>query len=423
MTIDEATRRFVGDHREEDVRRLALQGARFAGVDMPFALDQIRGWQAARTKLPSWAAVDSIVYPPHLPMEQCSSEPTARYKSALAMRLLKARERFVDLTGGFGVDFSFVAPLFKESVYVEQQPHLCELAEANFSALGMENFSVKNADSIAFLRSMSRVSLILVDPARRDDHGSKVFTIADCRPNVAALADELVEKADYVLLKLSPMLDWHQAVATLKHVREVHIVSVSNECKELLLVLSAADSGALRVCCVNDDDVFEFSESADSGASVAENRGFIGRSDRQNGAESVAVEPRSEPVLAELLREGGYLYEPNASVMKAGCFDLLARRYGVEALSSNSHLFVSSGFIDRFPGRRFRIQSVSSFNKREIRAALQGISRANIAVRNFPLSVDGLRKRLKLKEGGDVYLFATTLFTANHILIITKKLS
>jgi hypothetical protein len=245
---------------------------------------------------------------------------------------------------------------------------------------------------------LEHADLIFLDPARRDDHGARTYGIADCTPNVLELRDELFEKADRVMLKLSPMLDWRKAVEDLGHVNEVHIVSVDNECKELLLILSK-EKKPLKLLCVNNNQVFE----GDQGDWLNE----------RSIAEIRVPVPMSSQT---------YLFEPNASIMKAGCFALLEQRYNVSQLDKNSHLFVSDSDISDFPGRRFIIEKTTSMNKRELKAALDGINRANITVRNFPLSVAELRKRLKLKDGGDHYLFATTVAGNQHQLFLCRKI-
>ena len=493
--MNQATLDFIRQHQDDDVRQLAFLGSKYPEVDMPFALDQIRGRKMARVKLPRWASIDGIIYPPHISMEQCSSEQTALYKAELAARLLglspsssenreeKEKESenasnlhlseicefagkgavdsefakneatckkqqilteseenvneikeephegdfsketgFVDLTGGFGVDFSYIASrLGVKSMYVERQAHLCEAAKENFGRLGLKNAIVKNGDGIEVLHSFASkkeaaaseslgitedqpqsllktnlgLKLIFIDPARRDDAGNKVVSLKDCTPDVTVLQEEMLSKADYVIVKLSPMLDWHRAISELSHVREVHIISVNNECKELLLVLSAQNMGNLRIYCVNDAQSFVCEES-------------------DMEASSVKIAPST-------LEEMQYLYEPNASLMKAGCFGVLSGRYDARMLSKNSHLFVSQAPIEAFPGRSFRIIAISSFNKKELKRHLSGITKANIATRNFPLSVAELRKRLKLKDGGETYIFATTLSDESHVLVITEK--
>lgn len=492
--MNQATQDFIRQHQDDDVRQLAFLGSKYPEVDMPFALDQIRGRKMARVKLPRWASLEGIIYPPHISMEQCSSESTALYKAELAARLLgqpvpsseneKESEKasnshfskicefasegavdsefaknegsceiqqiltesdkninemkdevseadfseeigFVDLTGGFGVDFSYIAArLGMKSMYVERQAHLCEAAKENFERLGLKNAIVKNGDGIEVLHSFhpkkddaasaddslgitydqSRsllktklgLKIIFIDPARRDDAGNKVVSLKDCTPDVTVLQEEMLSKADYVIIKLSPMLDWHRAISELSHVREVHIISVNNECKELLLVLSARNMGGnLRIYCINDAQSFV--------------------------CEELDMESSSVKIAPSTLEEMQYLYEPNASLMKAGCFGVLSERYDVRMLSKNSHLFVSQAPIEAFPGRSFRIIAVSSFNKKELKRHLSGITKANIATRNFPLSVAELRKRLKLKDGGETYIFATTLSDDSHVLVITDK--
>lgn len=431
--MNQATIDFIRQHQDEDVRQLAFLGSKYPDVDMPFALDQIRGRQMARTKLPRWASIDGIIYPPHISMEQCSSEVTAMYKAELAARLVKNNQRdtrighslgkinFLDMTGGFGVDFSYIAAqLGVKSMYVERQAHLCEAAKENFERLGLKNATVKNGDGVEILHRLEKpLQLIFIDPARRDDAGNKVVSLQDCTPDVTLLQDEMLEKSEFVVVKLSPMLDWHRAVSELKHVREVHVVSVGNECKELLLVLSAAFKGTssleeseesenLKVYCVNDNQVMSYEEGEESLVEIASEsfwNAFIGKNEAQ--------EKESTPL---------YLYEPNASLMKAGCFGEISSRYGVKMVSKNSHLFIGDKPMDDFPGRSFHVKAISSFNKKELRRQMSGITKANISTRNFPLSVVELRKRLKLKDGGDTYLFATTLSDESHVLFICEKI-
>ena len=524
MTINQATIDFIRQHQDEDVRQLAFLGSKYPEVNMPFALDQIRGRKMAHVKLPRWASIEGIIYPPHISMEQCSSEQTALYKAELAARLLglsvssseneKECEKasnshfskicefasegavdsefaknedtckkqqiltecdkyvnksegepneedfseeieFVDLTGGFGVDFSYIASrLGVKSMYVERQAHLCEAAKENFERLGLKNVSVKNGDGIEVLHSFASkneaaasdslgitedqsqsllktnlgLKLIFIDPARRDDAGNKVVSLKDCTPDVTVLQEEMLSKADYVIIKLSPMLDWHRAVSELNCVQEVHIISVNNECKELLLVLSARNMGGKvgsnSFPVRNDGSVLPSAE--DSGhiedAVDAGNLRIYCVNDAQSFVcDELDIESSSVKIAPFTLEEMQYLYEPNASLMKAGCFGVLSERYDARMLSKNSHLFVSREPIAVFPGRSFRIIAVSSFNKKELKRHLSGITKANIATRNFPLSVAELRKRLKLKDGGETYIFATTLNDESHVLVITEK--
>lgn len=392
--MNQATIDFIREHAEADVRQLALQGTKNPEVDLTFALDQIAGRQKAKTKLPTWAAIDGIIYPPHLSMEQCSSEQTARYKASIAGK----GALMVDLTAGFGVDMAFVSPNYRRAIHVERQASLCAISSENFMLLGLNHIEVVCADGVDYLHQLDHADLIFLDPARRDNHGGRTYGIADCTPNVLELCDELLQKADRVMLKLSPMLDWRKAVEDLGHVNEVHIVSVDNECKELLLILSKEEK-PLKLFCINNDQVFE----GDQGDWLNER--------------SIAEIRVPVPMISQ-----AYLFEPNASIMKAGCFALLEQRFKVAQLDKNSHLFVSDSDISDFPGRRFLIEKTTSMNKRELKAALAGIDKANITVRNFPMSVAELRKRLKLKEGGDLYLFATTIAGHQHQLFLCRKI-
>ena len=420
MNISKSTLDFICKHANDDVRKLALSAKRTEDLDLSFALDQIAGRQKAKTKLPSWLAIAEkangksadeahfLVFPPHISMEQCSSEQTARYKKRQLDRLLPSfldRDRsrtahFIDVTGGFGVDFSYLAQGFAEATYVERQEHLCEIARHNFPLLGLPHANVicKELESPLELTDLQD-AVVFIDPARRDTNGNRTYAIGDCTPNILGFIGELLQRAALVMVKLSPMLDWHQTVEDLNRaceskdaVREVHIVSTQNECKELLIVLSERYESALEVHCVNDEETFVFSPNA----SVAQ-------------SSVVASEPQK-------------LYVPNASIMKAGCFMEIENTFGIRQIGKNSHLFVGDS-VSAFPGRVFNILCITTMNKKELKSALAGIDRANISVRNFPLSPEQLRKRLKIKDGGDIYLFATTTDEEEHVIYVTGKYS
>ena len=436
------TSEFVKQFRESDPRKLALQASRYPDVDMPYALNQIQGWQTALRKLPSWAACDGVVYPPHLNMEQCSSEPTARYKQQVARRWVEripnaSRTSMTDLTGGFGVDFSFTSRCFDCATYVERNASLCEVVGANLPRLGISNAHVKCAEAEAVLEQMEPQTMIFLDPARRDEHGAKTVLIADCTPNVCQLLPSLMQKSQFVMLKLSPMLDWHKAIVDLDgKVREVHIVSADGECKELLLVLASDGTPEVQVFCVDilskpdSQGVYPRSEFVYSIATNVQEEVMENNSKSEN---STSAQPTNSTFNIQHstlppatnstfnIQHSTFLFEPNASVMKAGCFDEIARAYGICAISRNSHLFLSDHEIDGFPGRAFAIDAVTTMNKRQLRQTLSGMKQANIAVRNFPLSVAELRKRLKLNDGGDTYIFATTTSEGDHILMLTHK--
>ena len=408
--MNEATREFVREHRDDDVRLLALRGSKDPEVDLGFALQQIDGRRRAQEKLPSWAAVEGIVWPPHLSMEQCSSEQTARYKAEVA----GSGGVFVDLTAGFGVDAAFISQGFQKAVAVELQAELCAISSENFKLLGLHQIEVVNGNGVDYLHRMAPADLVFIDPARRDEHGGRTYGIADCTPNVLDFIDELLEKAQRVMIKLSPMLDWRKAVEDIgwQYVSVVHIVSVANECKELLLEMKGwkgekvkkaigEKAKEMKVVCVNllsdgSRECFEFDADVPS--------------------------PNKSFHLLTLL-PFHFLYSPNASVMKAGCYNLLAERFGATPLHQNSHLFVSDKEIPDFPGRGFVIERTTSMNKRDLKESLAGITQANIAVRNFPISAEELRRRLKLRDGGDIYIFATTVENIGHRLLICRKIS
>ena len=400
--INEATIRFVREHREDDVRTLALGGCKDKDVNLPWALEQIQGWQAARKKLPSWTAIDGIIYPPHLSLEQCSSETTALYKCRIIEQLPStSRGLLVDLTGGFGVDFAFMARHFNEAVYVERQAHLVEIVKHNFRLLNESeahasfiNEEAEEAMEMLPIAYSPDTTLFYLDPARRDDKQARTYAIADCSPNVLELLPQLLQRGHRVLLKLSPMLDWHKAVSDLGNsVAQVHIVSVRNECKELLVLLDACQKGEPTVYCVNDGQTLSYIPSQESGC----------------------------PAIASGDEDTVYLYEPNASVMKAGCYGLLTQRYPVAALAADSHLFVSREKADDFPGRCFVITAVTTMNKKSLSAALKDIRQANVATRNFPITAQQLQKRLHLADGGDCYIFGTTTAAGEHLIYICKK--
>lgn len=507
MTImNDKTREFVAMHRDEDVRELALKAKRVEGLDLPLALDQIAGWQIASKKLPQWASCEGIIYPPHISMEQCSSQFTAQYKSEIAQTLLAptttvrvrvsdsaesdnqttksepqlsdspesdtqevkmgawmtdspesdtlvAKRAMVDLTGGFGVDFSYLARGFSQATYVERQRHLCDLAEHNMAALGLDQARIVCGDGVEYLRQMDPVDFIYLDPARRDEHGARTYAIEDCMPNVLELRDLLLAKSQCTLVKLSPMLDWRKAVADFDGaVREVHIVATGNECKELLLVLgrpAQADAldGVDGAGSHRRPAAHARVEQMDGGMDAA---GTVGSFDGEAKAERIAATSHDGRYAAphvfcvnddqridydsakytQGLRIGGkplpdakrYLYEPNASIMKAGCFDLVEERFGVTQIGPSSHLFVSEQQIADFPGRGFAIEAVGSMNKKDTKRLLNGMKQANIAVRNFPLTAPQLRKKLKLADGGTVYLFGTTMQGGGHVLLRTSKI-
>lgn len=424
---NDANARFIEQHAADDVGALALQQAQRKDIDLSFCLTQIAGRQQARNKLPSWVANQQLCFPPRVNMEQCSSETTARYKAQLFTNLAHTalnnttHLQLVDATGGFGVDFVNIATALQAdnslptmtAHYADTDDTLCALAHHNFPLLGVDNAVIHHDDGMEVLRQVSREALqqghsvmLMIDPSRRDDNLQRTYAIADCTPDVAALYDELCTLADCVLVKLSPMVDWHEAVRQLPATREVHIVSVKNECKELLLVLLPHTQPSLTVHCINDAQHFVYMPQAD--------------------APTYAGTPL--PAITTLdafaqwcTQQKVFLYEPNASVMKAGCFAEVAQAYHVAALSAMSHLYVSPTDKPRFVGRRFVIDNVLPANRKVLRRRLQGIGQANVAVRHFPMSAQQLQQRMGVNDGGDIYIFGTTLANNDHIVIVARK--
>lgn len=391
---------FIKQHRNENPLSLALKKVP-EGIDLQWCLRQIEGYGIAKKKLPEWTKTDNIWFPPRLSMEQCSSETTARYKQAIAERL--GCKVLIDLTGGFGIDFSYMARNMENAFYIEQQEVLCNIASHNFPLMGLQNIKIYNtaceefwnqyvSDSTTAEKQREKI-LIYLDPARRNNKGEKVFSINDCTPDVTLLQDSLLENSAYIMLKLSPMLDIAQARRQLKDISEIHIVSVKGECKELIFVMSK-DSDRQHYYCVNlETDEAPFTSDIS------------------------ATTEQAEIALPSEITEGAFLFEPNASIMKAGVQNAFARRYNLKKLHPMSNLFLGKEPIQNIPARQFIIERMSDFQKENLKSFMQDIRQANLTIRNFPSTVEDLKKRLKIKDGGNIYLFATTLSDDTHVLI------
>ena len=388
LNLNDITKQFIRENLNADVPTLALKKAP-VGTDVSLALRQIAARQILQKKVPQWAENEDLLFPVHLSIEQCSSETAARYKAGL----LKG-QTFADLTGGLGVDSYYISQHFQDADYVEQQAELCDLARHNFAILNAD-IKVWKETAEEYLNHCEVKDCIFIDPARRDEHGRKTVSIADCTPDVAALQEALLQKAEKVLVKLSPMLDISKALEELRHIKEVHVVAVANECKELDFVLERDYQKEPQFVCVNlltDQPELHFTQE----------------------------EERHCPIrLADGVLK--YLYEPNPAVMKAGCFKLLSERFDVSKLHKNSNLYTSEHLISDFPGRIFEVEGWAPYNKKVRQSLLSDVDKASVAVRNFPLSVAELRKTLKVNDGDAVYLFATTLKGEEKVIIRTKK--
>ena len=364
---------FIKQHRNENPLSLALKKAP-EGIDLQWCLRQIEGYGIAKKKLPEWTKTDNIWFPPRLSMEQCSSETTARYKQAIAERL--GCKVLIDLTGGFGIDFSYMARNMENAFYIEQQEVLCNIASHNFPLIGLQNIKIYNtaceefwnqyvSDSTTAEKQREKI-LIYLDPARRNNKGEKVFSINDCTPDVTLLQDSLLENSAYIMLKLSPMLDIAQARRQLKDISEIHIVSVKGECKELIFVMSK-DSDRQHYYCVNlETDEAPFT------------------------SDTSATTEQTEIALPSEITEGAFLFEPNASIMKAGVQNAFARRYNLKKLHPMSNLFLGKEPIQNIPARQFIIERMSDFQKGNLKSFMQDIRQANLTIRNFPSTVEDL---------------------------------
>lgn len=446
------TLKFIEDNLSLPSDAAALKASKNSKVDTVFAVNQIAGRKIASEKLPLWASLENVIYPVHLSLEQCSSQFTAEYKKSLTRELLKSipenHSTFVDLTGGFGVDFTILSQLFDESIYIEQHSELASIAQHNISVMCKNIVHCFNEDSVIALNAIPRATMIYIDPARRDSNGSRTYAIEDCTPNVLLLKHKLLDIADFVIVKLSPMLDWRKTIADFEgNVSQVHIVSCNNECKELLVVLDNNIHTNIRVHCVNDDQHTIFCAKYDLKSARIEV--FLDDSIDASEHDSepacghefeFASEHDSEPETSEFgvsasessiptcvgksknfLKEyANYVYEPNTSIMKSGCFELLTHMYSVNQIAQNSHVFVSKNPVKQFPGKMLAVTNICTMNKLDLKQALNGITHASIVVRNFPMSVDSLRKKLRIKDGMQMRIIATTDSQNNHILIFAK---
>ena len=422
----ELTKDFINAHLNDDVNKLAL--SKFPDdIDKQFVIRQIQARQLLKKKLPSWSENDELLFPKRLSLEQCSSELTALYKRTISRKDAKTQSRdasmapaikhidtslhriLVDLTGGMGVDTSFLSDNFDETIYVESQAELCELAEHNFKVL-KKNIKVVNAKAEDFLTQCEEVDCIYLDPARRDEYGRKMVSLHDCSPDVAELQDLLFEKTNTVIVKLSPMLDIDIIKKELNNIKEIHVVAVKNECKEVLVL-----------CQRTTDNGQQTSSKACSQLitiDLRENWSFTFSEDEEQEA---------VPTFADEI--GKYLYEPGVACMKAAPFKLLSQRFNIKKLHRNSHLYTSDELVTDFPGRTFEVINVVPFDKKARKIlsqqttdnGQQSLSKVSIAVRNFPLSAEELRKHLSFKDGDDFYIFGTTMKGEKKVLILGSK--
>lgn len=424
LCINGNIKEFIKKHLNDDVNKLAL--SKFPEeIDKQFVIRQIQARQVLSKKLPSWAENDELIFPKKLSLEQCSSELTAKYKTSLSTNphkmtrkgfsedscdLADEKKILVDLTGGMGVDTAFLSDNFDKTFYVEMQEELCDIARHNFKILN-KNIEVINDNAEHFLTTCDEVDCIYLDPARRDEYGRKMVSLHDCSPDVVELHDILLKKAKKVLVKVSPMLDIEMIKKELTDITEIHVVAVRNECKEILLEIQKLKN------------------------SKTQNLRILATDLRENWNFSFTEEEERDAQWTLADSVGKYLYEPGAACMKAGCFKLLSQRFNIDKLHRNSHLYTSDELVADFPGRIFEVVCAVPFDKKtkkEIASRCQRPTangqqldiklKASVAVRNFPLSAEELKKNLGLQDGNDFYIFGTTMKGEKKIVVIAKKL-
>ncbi|GHV47573.1 hypothetical protein FACS1894181_01270 [Bacteroidia bacterium] len=374
------------------MERLLLSASRYPGIDMPHAVEQIAARRHIREKLPSWYANPRLVFPSKIAAEQCSSECTAAYKQ----QLVEETEHVCDLTGGLGIDSYYLSRKAGQLTYVERSPAYCKAARHNFTCLRANNIEVKEGKAEEILPALPRVDVFYIDPARRGEGNRRVFALNECEPDLAKLLPELWKYAPKVIAKLSPMADISRTLELLPAATGIHVLAVRNDCKELLFVLEReAAAASPAVYCTN--------FTTGSAESFAFNR-------QEERDMQIAFAPQVQ----------AYLYEPNVSIMKAGAFKSITR-LGVNKLHLNSHCYTSDALVENFPGRVFQVDGVIPFSSKSCKSLAKAIPQANITARNFPLTAGELRKRTQIADGGDVYLFATTLSDGEKILAVCRK--
>ena len=391
------TKQFIRNNLTADVRTLAL-GSHPDGVDMQYALTQISGWQAARLKVPLWAATEDIVYPKHLSLEQCTSQYIAQYKASFIEGLLGSGFKMADITGGFGVDCFFISRSASQVQYNEMSAELCDCARANFKALGRPEIEISCSTAEDFIShpEPDSLDLIYLDPARRGDAGRKLISISDCQPDTVALQDDLLHIAPKVMVKLSPMLDISRALTELRHVSRVMVIGLEGECKEITLLMQ------------RDFDAEPTITAVDINSNGTPEMAVSSTKSNENALPLPITDPQQ-------LQPGTFISEPSAPYMKSALFRTIAARTGTALLHPDTHLFWSKTEPARFPGRTFMIEGIIPFDKKSLASIIK--TQANLSVRNFPESASQLQRRLKIRDGGTRYLIATTLSDSRRILL------
>ncbi len=380
---------FIDDNINADVTKLALQKNPFPKTEWTSILQQLTAKQKAKTKLPTWFETQNILYPSKVSVEQTSSEKTAQYKASLV-----SGKNLIDLTGGFGVDDFYFSKTVENVIHCEINSELSEIVKYNFEQLNVKNIECFADNSSEVLKKLNRkFGWIYIDPSRRNDVKGKVFMLKDCLPNVPELLDFYFGFSENIMIKTAPILDISAGISELKNIVEIHIIALENEVKELLFILNKNQESTIEIKTINllkdKRETFEFQLNSDLQKT------------------NYAVPKK-------------YLFEPNAAIMKSGGFDEIAFQFEVEKLHQHSHLYTSDEFID-FPGRVFEIQNILEYNKTNMKSFLEN-QKANITTRNFPETVENIRKKWKIKDGGNLYSFFTTDMTNSKIVLLCEKL-
>jgi hypothetical protein len=384
---------FIEANKQKPVADLALLLSKKPDLDAAFILAQINGIQKAKNKLPAFYNTPNIIYPTKLSMEQCSSEKTGIFKSTLFRHsALDAESSLIDLTGGFGIDTFYFSKQFKQVTYIEQNQELFETVKSNFEKLKANNIDLINSTAEEFLATTNKkADVVYIDPSRRNEN-QRIFKLDECTPNIIELAPVIFKIADKILIKTAPLLDIKQSLKDLKCVSKVWVISVDNDCKEVLYLMENGNTKEPQINTINltkTDQEFHFN--------------FLEESETN----SINSEPKK------------YLYEPNASILKAGAFNSIAKKYELKKIAPNTHLYTSEELIEHFSGRTFKIENTLAYQTKDFKKL--GINKANVSCRNFKENPEQVKKKLKIKDGGETYLFATTDLNNKPILIICVK--
>ncbi|MGC6430603.1 MAG: class I SAM-dependent methyltransferase [Jejuia sp.] len=389
LILNTEIQEFINSNTNSDINKILLKGTAFEEVSTTEIIQQIEAKKRCQKKLPSWFRTKKIYYPNKLNIEQTSSEITAKHKSELI-----SGNTIVDLTGGFGVDCFYFSKRFKKIVHCEINSELSAIVKHNYNELNITNIETVNTNGLEFLEHSKEIfDWIYIDPSRRHDKKGKVFFLKDCLPNVPANLEVLFQYSKNILIKTSPLLDITAGMNELNHVKEIHVVAVNNEVKELLWVLESDFKSSTSIKTVNiKKDTNEFFDF--------------------NILDTQKTSNYSQPLT--------YLYEPNAAILKSGGFHEITNQFEVSKLHEHSHLYTSASLVENFAGRTFKIEKTLPYNKKNIKSL--GINKANITTRNFPENVEQLRKKLKIRDGGNIYLFYTTNLVDEKIVIICSKI-